>query len=60
MAVEIKGAMQPGYSEILSADALAFLEGLHKQFEPTRQQRLADRISFQNDLDAGRATLDFS
>jgi malate synthase len=59
MAVVIKGAMQPGYSEILSAEALAFLEGLHKQFEGTRQQRLADRISFQNDLDAGRTTLDF-
>ena len=59
MAVEIKGAMQPGFAEILTADALAFLEGLHKQFEARRQELLAARVAFQNDLDAGKATLDF-
>ncbi len=59
MAVELKGVIQPGFSEILTADAIAFLEGLHKQFEGTRRQRLAERIAFQNDLDAGKAKLDF-
>jgi malate synthase len=59
MAVEIKGAMQPGYDEILSADAVAFLEGLHKQFNGRRQELLAARIAFQNDLDAGKTKLDF-
>lgn len=59
MAVEIKGAMQPGYAEILSADALAFLEGLHKQFDGRRHELLAAREAFQKDLDAGNTKLDF-
>ncbi|MCA8928061.1 MAG: malate synthase A [Alphaproteobacteria bacterium] len=59
MAVEIKGEMKPGYAEILSAEALAFLEGLHRQFDARRKELLAARTAFQNDLDAGKAKLDF-
>ena len=59
MAVEIKGAMQPGFADILSADAQAFLAGLHQQFEGRRQELLAARTAFQNDLDAGKTKLDF-
>ena len=59
MAVEIKGELQPGYAEILSKDALAFLEGLHKKFEPRRRELVAAREKFQKDLDAGKARLDF-
>lgn len=59
MAVEIKGALQPGYAEILSQDALAFLEGLHKRFDARRRELLAAREAFQRDLDAGKAELDF-
>ena len=59
MAVEIKGAMAPGYAEIFSADAQAFLEGLHKAFDGRRQELLAAREVFQNDLDAGKTQLDF-
>ena len=59
MAVKIKGAMAPGYAEILSAEAQTFLEGLHKAFDGRRRELLADREAFQNDLDAGKAKLDF-
>ncbi len=59
MAILIKGALQPGYADILSADAQAFLEGLHNKFDARRQELLAARIAFQKDLDAGKAKLDF-
>src|SRR6056297_503656 len=59
MPVEIKGELKPGFAEILSVDALAFLEGLHKKFDAQRKKLLADREAFQADLDAGRAKLDF-
>ena len=59
MAIEIKGDLQPGYAEILSDDALAFLEGLHNQFEARRQELLAARTAFQSDLDAGKTKLDY-
>lgn len=59
MAVEIKGPLQAGYSEILSDDALSFLEGLHKTFDGRRRELLAAREAFQQDLDAGKTKLDF-
>ena len=59
MAIVIKGAMQPGYAEILSADAQAFLEGLHKQFDARRRELLAAREAFQLKLDKGEVKLDF-
>lgn len=59
MAVEIKGPLQAGYSEILSDDALSFLEGLHKTFDGRRRELLAAREAFQHDLDAGKTKLDF-
>lgn len=59
MAIVIKGAMQPGYADILSADAQAFLEGLHNTFDARRQELLAAREAFQLKLDKGEAKLDF-
>lgn len=56
--VEITGAMQPGYDEILTEDAQAFLKALHLRFEPTRQALLAAREGTQRWLDAGNR-LDF-
>jgi malate synthase len=44
---------------ILSAEALAFLEKLHRQLEPTRQALLKRRRERQEEIDGG-ATLDFS
>jgi malate synthase len=42
-----------GYENILSPAALAFLAGLHRRFEPTRQQLLRARRERQASYDAG-------
>jgi malate synthase len=46
--------MRPGYDEVLSADALAFVARLARAFEPRRQELLARRRTVQQALDAGR------
>ena len=43
----------PDQDALLSADALAFLAALHRQYEPERQARLAARVSRQAEFDAG-------
>lgn len=35
-AIKVTGALKPRYDEILSSDALAFLEALHTKFNATR------------------------
>ncbi|KFN49568.1 malate synthase A [Arenimonas composti] len=42
-----------GQQEVLTPAALAFLEGLHRRFDPVRQARLADRRARQARFDAG-------
>ena len=59
MAIAIKGELKPGYAEILTDDALAFLEGLHDRFEARRRELLAARETFQRALDKGEVKLDF-
>ena len=39
--VEIRGAWGPRYEEILSDEALAFLAGLHRKFNPSRLRLLS-------------------
>jgi malate synthase len=51
--VEIRGAWGPRYGEILSDEALAFLAGLHRKFNPSRQRLLSLREERQARLDAG-------
>ncbi len=51
--VEIRGAWGPRYEEILSDEALAFLAGLHRKFNPSRQRLLNLREERQARLDAG-------
>ncbi len=51
--VEIRGAWGPRYEEILSDEAVAFLAGLHRKFNPSRQRLLALRDERQARLDAG-------
>ena len=51
--VEIRGAWGPRYEEILSDEALAFLAGLHRKFNASRQRLLALRDERQARLDAG-------
>ena len=43
----------PGQESLLTPAALAFLAGLHRRFEPARQQRLAARRERQAEFDAG-------
>jgi malate synthase len=56
--VEVTGPMGDRYAEVLSDDALGFLAGLHREFEPTRQQLLEARALRQAGLNAGEP-LDF-
>ncbi len=51
--VDIKGAIKPGYERILTPEALGFLAGLARAFEPTRRQLLEWREHRQQVLDAG-------
>ncbi len=53
MAIEILGAFGPRHDEILTEDALAFLEELHNRFDVTRHALLSARHERQERLDAG-------
>jgi len=52
-ALQIVGNMQAGYEEILSPEALIFIEKLEKKFGQQRRELLARRIERQKQLDAG-------
>jgi malate synthase len=51
--VEIRGTWGPRYEEILSHEALVFLAGLHRKFNPSRLRLLNLREDRQARLDAG-------
>ncbi len=50
--IEVIG-QAPGQASLLTTEALAFLAGLHRRFESTRQLRLAARQTRQAEFDAG-------
>lgn len=52
--LEIKGAYKAGYETILTAEALAFLKGLHLQFNAQRKALLTKRAERQTALDKGQ------
>jgi malate synthase len=56
--VEIGGPVEGRHAEVLSAEALGFVAGLHRRFEPTRHELLRRRAERQAALDHG-GTLDF-
>lgn len=56
--VAVTGRMGPRYTEILTADALAFLARLHRRFDARRRDLLAARDARQARFDAGE-TPDF-
>jgi malate synthase len=56
--VKVIGRMTPEYAEILTPEALAFLAGLHRNFDARRRALLQARVERQKQLDAG-ASLDF-
>ena len=51
--VEISGDYGPGFEKVLTRDALAFVAGLHRRFEPARQSVLTLRAERQARFDAG-------
>src|SRR3954470_8070811 len=56
--VEIHAPVSGRMEEVLTPDALEFVAGLHREFEPRRQELLQRRAERRAELDAG-GTLDF-
>ncbi|MBV8170228.1 MAG: malate synthase A, partial [Alphaproteobacteria bacterium] len=52
--VEIRGAIKPGFEEILTPEALGFVAELERRFGPERKRLLARRAEIQARLDAGQ------
>ena len=52
--LEIRGPLLPGYAEILTPAACAFVADLVSRFGPRRRELLARRIERQREIDAGR------
>jgi malate synthase len=52
--IAISATVTPQQSSILTPDALAFIAGLARKFEPVRQSLLQQRVKRQAELDAGR------
>jgi malate synthase len=50
---QLRASLRPGYENILSSAALAFLADLHRRFEPTRRALMAARAARQARFDAG-------
>jgi malate synthase len=51
--VEVRGPVEGRSREILTDEALAFVAGLHREFEPRRGEVLAERAVRQQRIDAG-------
>ena len=51
--VEVKGAVEGRFGEILTPEALEFLAALHQRFDSTRRELLAKRAERQARFDAG-------
>jgi malate synthase len=52
-AVEIRAVLKPGYEQILTPAALAFLAALHRRFDSRRRALLEARLQRQARFDAG-------
>ncbi|MDH3711712.1 MAG: malate synthase A [Cyclobacteriaceae bacterium] len=51
--VEINGSFEAGFETILTAEALEFIARLHRKFNATRKQLLADRVKRQLAINNG-------
>jgi len=51
--MKITGDILPAYEDILTPEALALVDKLHRAFEPRRQELLAARVARAKRLDAG-------
>src|SRR3954470_24040545 len=52
--LEVRGPMNPGYHEILTPEACAFIAGLFDKFGPRRLELLAKQTERQQEIDAGK------
>src|SRR3989344_6895825 len=52
--IEIKGTISPGFSEILTTEALRFVANLARKFEATRYKLLKAREIRQNEINQGK------
>src|SRR6056297_414629 len=51
--VKVVGDIEPGFETILTKEAVEFIVGLHRKFNPTRKQLLNDRVERQQEIDKG-------
>jgi malate synthase len=51
--VEVRGAVEGRFAEVLTPEALDFVAELHRRFDPTRKELLARRAERQKRFDAG-------
>jgi malate synthase len=51
--IEVRGPLQPGFDEMLTAPALEFVARLARAFEDRRRELLAHRVARQVELDRG-------
>jgi malate synthase len=51
--IDVRGEVRPEWSEILTPEALAFVAGLHREFNPRRVELLARREARKQRIDAG-------
>jgi malate synthase len=51
--VAVRGPNEERFDEILTDEALAFVAGLHREFDGRRRDLLAERLARQGQLDAG-------
>lgn len=52
--LEIKAQLQPGFEEILTPEALAFVEKMQRKFNARRLELLAARVEKQKQIDSGK------
>jgi malate synthase len=52
--IEVIGDVPADVAHVLSPEALAFVAGLHRQFNPTREALLARRTERQSEISAGK------
>jgi malate synthase len=53
LGVEVLGSVEGRFDEVLTDEALGFVAGLHREFDPRRLQLLSARAERQERLDAG-------
>jgi malate synthase len=54
MGIEVRGPGVSATSQVLTKEALAFVERLHRELNPRREELLAKRAARQMELDAGK------